>query len=384
MWSMQGIKHEWDHYKANVEWAAAKGFDFLRPLTEVAWEGTRNLDPTKPEWSDWHEVLRKHIDFAYDSGLRCGITLRGKGTSVDPQWLAREVAGIIADGRIHKVLCCEMENEFWNGGDPLQQLVDMARTIAQIIPNLLGLSAPEDNAASAKLVKDAAIQAALDIFFRHTARSGADFGWRDVRQAYDFHEDVPLVGADWEGPGPGSSGSQNTSPLQLAMKRILAAMNGAPVFILHTGTGVYGDGKPGGTGPRPPNFWEIDNIDAIVSAVRGVDPLLPLDLPNWRSDNSVGWPFQPHAFWEGNTGEGVNKAFAAQAGDGRVMQAPLGVRGHVVMTANFAMRDVTVYDPLTLQPVFGIEGRSFAQGEAFELPGGAMGAELGFVIHGQR
>jgi hypothetical protein len=382
MWSLQGAHNEWDRYKANVDYMAGKGFDFKRPLTEVAWNEPLRLDPQNQSW--WHDTLRQDIDYAHSVGVRSGITLRGKGTDVDHLWLAREVAGIIADGRTDKVLCCEMENEYWNGGDPLDELVAMAREMAARIPNLLALSAPADDPASTQTVRDAALKAAVALFVRHTERSTADYGWRDVRQAYDFHEDAPMVAADWEGPGPSASGSSNSSPLQLALKRILAAMNGAPIWVLHTGTGVYGDGKPGSTGPRPPNFWEIENIDAIIAAVRGVDPLLPLDLPNWRSDNSVGWPFQPHAFWEGNTGEGVNKAPSAQAPDGRVMQVALGVRNHVRLTANYAIRDVTVRDPLTLAVVAGIENRSFGQGESVDLPGGGQDAMVGYVIHGRR
>lgn len=391
MWSLQGVKYEWEHYTANVTWAAAKGFDFTRPLTEVAWEGTRRIDPTQPEWSDWHEVLRRHIDFAYNCGVRSGITLRGKGTTVDPLWLAREVAGVIADGRTHKVLCCEMENEYWNGGDPLDELVAMAQEIHPRIPTLLSLSAPANEEAAVAEVTAAAQYAGVAIFNRHTERADGDYGWRNVRQAWDFHNDRAFVAADWEGPGPGSSGAEMTQPLQIAMKRAIAAMCGAPIFILHTGTGVYGDGKPSSSGvPRPPNFWEIANIDAIVAALRGLDVLLPAGLPNWTTANTQ-WvppnpvaPFQPHDHWEGDHGDGVNKAYAALAPDGRVIQMPCGVRGHAKMTASYPLREVTVYDPLTRLAVPGFEGRSFNQGESMDLPGGGLEAMVAYIIHGRR
>lgn len=398
MWSNQGIKYEWDHYKANVEWAAAKGFDFKRPLEEVDWAGNRNIDPTKPEWRDWHDIVRKDLDFSYECGLRNGITIRGKGTSVDHMWLAREVGRIIADGRTHNVLICEMENEYSNGGDPLHELIAMAQQLSKIIPNMLALSTPGSE-AEAERIKSESLRIAIKVMIRHTDRSGSDHGWRDVRQPYDFHNDGPLIGADWEGPGPGCSGSTNSNPLQLAMKRAVAAMCGAPIFVLHTGTGVYGDGKPGPQGQfRPPNFWEIPGIDAICEAVRGIDPLLPEGLPNWQVANTQ-WrpplpvaPFQPHHHWEGdnqfdnkgNVNDGVNKAYAALAPDGRVIQMPCGVRGHALMTASYPLRDVTVFDPIALTPVPGFENRSFSTGESMDLPGGGLDAMVAYVIHGRR
>ena len=390
MWSDQGIKYHPDHYRQNLEWAAAHGIDFKRPLEEVNWSGELRIDQTRPEWADWRDIFARDLDQSYDLGLRNGITLSGKGTAVDREWLAREAGAVIADGRAHKVLIVEMQNEYSNGGDPLGVLVGMARTIGARIPNLLAYSTP-GNAAEADEIKRTAAANGIRVMIRHTERNPADYGWRDVRQPWDFHEDHGLVGADWEGPGPGSSGSTNTNPLQLAMKRALAAACGAPIFVLHTGTGVYGDGQPSSSGvPRPANFWEIENIEAIVSAVRGIVALLPDGLPNWQAANT-GWvppnpvaPFQPDQYWEGDHGRGVNKAYAALAPDGRIFQAPCGVRDFVRLSASYPLRDVTIYDPITLRPFDGIEGRTFAQGEAIELPGGGLEANFAYIIHGRR
>ena len=396
MWSMQGI--QWDpddHWQNNIDWAVEKRFDFVRPLTEVKWDGNRLLDPQKQAW--WPDVLRRMMDLCYAAGMRLGVTLRGKGTDVDHLWLAREVARAIADGRTHNVLACEMENEYSNDGDPLEELMDMARIMSGLIPNMLALSTP-GNAEEAARIKQACLDLALEMFILHTERSPADHGWRDVRQSYDFNNFRPLVGADWEGPGPGSSGSTLTSPLHLAMKRFIAIMCGSPIFILHCGTGVFGDGNPGGTGPRPANFWEIDNIDAICAAVRNIDALLPEGVSNWTVANTQ-WqppnpvaPFQPHHHWEGDAenddkgrrNNGINKAYSALAPDGRVVQAPCGVREHVLMTASYPLREVTVYDPLSLQPVPGFVDRSFNAGESMDLPGGGWDAQVAYIIHGRR
>ena len=399
MWSLQGARNEPDRYRQNLEWLAAHGFDFKRPLYEVAWAPPLDINPAT--FPDHLGAVARDLDLSWSLGLRSGVTLSGKGTGYDLERLARDVGGVIADGRAAKVLIVEMQNEFRNDGDPLEVLERMARAIRPTITNPIGLSTP----ASGDDVP--LLRAALDriggslAFIRHTERGGdADHGCRDARQDWDFHEDRPYIGADWEGPGPGSSGAVQNRPIILAMKRAIGIMCGAPIFVLHTGTGVYGDGKPSSSGePRPPNFWEIPNIDAIVSAIRGVVELLPAGLPNWQQANTQ-WqppnpvaPFQPHHHWEGdgavddkgNRNDGVNKAYSALAGDGRVIQMPLGVRESVRLAASYPLRDVTVYDPIALRPVPGYEGLTFGAGQVLELPGGPwQDPTVSYIIHGHR
>lgn len=396
MWAMQGWKYELDHFKANAEWAAGKGLDYLRILTEVAWEGNRRIDPTQAEWSDWGTVLRSVIDHVYDTlGIRVEITLSGKGTSTDLKWLAQQVGGVVAEGRQHKIMDLEPQNEYTVGGSDISQLVRMADVLKRTTPNLVALSSPGDAAA----LKAEALKLGIQGMTWHSDRGDGDHKWRQVRQPYDFKDYGPLVLFNNEPPGPASSVATNTSPLQLAMMRAVGVICGGAGFVLHTGTGVYGDGKSHPTaGPRPANFWEIDNIDAIVSAVRGIDALLPEGVENWRVANTQ-WqppnpvaPFQPHHHWEGDAAtdnegkknDGVNKAYSALAPDGRVIQLPCGVRGHVVLTASYPLRDVTVFDPISLQPLDGFSGRSFAQGESMDLPGGGTDAMVAYVIHGRR
>ena len=395
MWSLQGARNEPDRYRANLEWAAAHGFDYKRPLYEVAWAPPLEINPAT--FPDHLGAIARDLDLSWSLGLRSGITLSGKGTGYDLPRLARDVGGVIADGREAAVLLVEMQNEYDNGGDPLSTLEAMAREIDPQIRNLIGLSrlsggaTQEETDRKFQEMRAAYRRVGALAFIRHTERGNGDHGWRDVRQAWDFHNDTGFVGADWEGPGPGSSGSVLTDPLRLAMKRAIAIMCGAPIFTLHTGTGVYGNGAPSSSGaPRPPNFWEIDNIDRIVEAVRSVAALLPAGLPNWQQANTQ-WvppnpvaPFQPHNHWEGDTGDGVNKAYSALAPDGRVIQMPCGVRGRVRLTASYRLTGVTVFDPLTLAPLPDFSDRSVGQGEVLELPGGGTSADVAYIIHGRR
>lgn len=392
--SMQYVHEQWDRYEANVEYMAGKGFDFKRPLTEVAWPVVNGfdmrLDPPNQSW--WADTLRKDIDYAFSVGIRSGITVSGKGTGTDLRWLAREVGKVVADGRTDKTLCVEMQNEYSNGGDPLSVLEAMARELQPLIPNLLGLSCPGSEAEAVQ-IKDALKRLDLSIYIRHLERnSRGDFGWRDVRQGYDHHNDVPFVGANWEPTGPGSSVSQNTNPLQLAMLRAVSILCGAPIFVFHSGTGV---GLPNPAIARETNFWEIPNIDAILDAIRDVATLIPQGVPNWTVANTQ-WvsplpvaPFQPHHHWEGDHGDGVNKAYSAIDGpEGQFVQMPTGVRGHALMTASYALRDVTVWQ-LTLDGGRMVmqqfaEGRSFAKGEQMDLPGGGLDAMFAYIINGRR
>jgi hypothetical protein len=391
-WSMQGLKYEADRFRSNAQWVASRGFDFIRILAEVAWEGNRRIDPTQPEWSDWAQVLSSVIDYVYDElGMRVQITIRGKGTATDHMWLARQVGSIVSSGRAHKIMLIEMENEYTAvAGDPLEELSAMAAHLRSATPNLLALSTPGDE-AEAKAIKAEALRLGLGGFTYHIDRGTGDSKWRQVRQGYDMKEWAPLVASSNEPPGPASSVATNENPLQLAMMRAVGVICGGACFVFHTGSGVFGDGKSHpSAGPRPANFWEIADIDAMVSAVRGIDKLLPEGVENWSVANTQ-WqppnpvaPFQPHNHWEGDDGDGVNKAYSALAPDGRFIQLPCGVRGHATMRASYAVREVTVFDPISLQPVDGLEGRSFAAGESFELAGGGHDAMKAYVILGRR
>jgi hypothetical protein len=386
-WAMQDFKGNRPHYDANADWIAVNGFDYVRILCEVGWSG-REIDPTQPQWADWGDVLRGVIDDLWRRGVRVELTISGKGTSTYYPQLARDVGAIVADGRHEAVLHLEMQNEYVVGGSDLSELASMAVEVQARTPNLVALSTPVDE-ADAERVKAEAQRIGIGGFTLHTDRGQGDYGWRMVRQSYDLKNSAPLWASSNEPPGPGSSVNVLTNPLQLAMMRAVGVMCGGSAFVLHTGTGVFGDGKPHPTaGPRPANFWEIDHIDAIVDALRGVDALLPEGCENWQVANTQ-WqapnpvaPFQPHHHWEGDSGDGVNKAYSALAPDGRWIQMPCGVRGHAVMTASYSLWDVVVYDPLTHAIVYG--PFDIGKGYAFDLPGGGLEANVAYVIHGRR
>jgi hypothetical protein len=385
---MQGWKHERDRMKELARWLAGKGFDYVRMLCLVNWPNGREIDPSQPQWGDYDQILREVVDFLYDEcGMRVELTIDGKGTGNDLNHIAARVADIIRDGRLHKVVNFEMVNEYDVGaGVDIPRMVSMAHEVRARVPNLIALSSPgswEDLLAE--------FRPPVNAFTVHIDRTPRDLKWRQVRQGYDFKNVGGWVSGN-EPPGPGSSVATNDNPLQLAMMRALGVMCGGSAYVLHTGTGVFGDGvgHPVG-GPRPPNFWEIDNIDAITSALRGIDALLPPGVENWRVANT-GWtppnpvaPFQPHAYWEGpdQHSEGVNKAYSALSPDGRVIQMPIGVCKHVTLRASYPLAEIRVFDPLTLQPIPGFDNISVNQGQEFTLPG-RDDTMVAYVIHARR
>jgi hypothetical protein len=394
-WAMQGWKHERERFKKNAEWAALKRFDYFRILTEVGWAG-REIDPSSPAWSDWGTVLRELLDYLYRGcGLRAELTLIGKGTKTDPMWLTREVCTILGENRQHMVMNIECANEYTEaGGFPLDTMKRMARVLRADTSNIIALSSPGnwgDLMVSAREV-------GINGFTFHPDRGDGDHKWRQVRQLYDMKNAKPFVTFDNEPAGPASSVKTQTHPLQLAMTRAVGVMCGGAGYVFHTGTGVFGDGRAHQTaGARPPNFWEIDNIDALIEAVRGVGTLLPEGVENWTVANTQ-WsapnpvaPFQPHHHWEGDEerdkdgllNNGVNKAYAALAPDGRVIQMPCGVRDHVDLRASYPLHDVVVYDPISLQPKLGLP-TSFNTNDVLTLPGGGQDAMVAYIIHGRR
>ena len=278
-----------------------------------------------------------------------------------------------------------MANEYDVGRGPsIEQMFSMARHVRARVPNLIALSSPGSWESLEEAVSDP-----VNAFTVHIDRGSSDAKWRQVRQGYDFKNVKCWVSGN-EPPGPASSVATNDNPLQLAMMRAVGVMCGGSAYVLHTGTGVFGNGVPHpSAGPRPPNFWEIPNFDAICSALRNIDPLLPEGVENWRVANTQ-WrppnpvaPFQPHEHWEGLRGSGVNKAYSALCDDGRVIQMPCGVLHHAEMTASYNLAEVTVYDPLSLQPWSGCVNRSFRQGEKMDLPG-AADSMVAYIIHGRR
>ena len=74
----------------------------------------------------------------------------------------------------------------------------------------------------------------------------------------------------------------------------------------------------------------------------------------------------------------MNKAYSALAPDGRVIQMPCGVRGHATMKASYSLKDIVIYNPLTLQALSGFP-TFLSQGQTFDLPVGGQDAMVAYI-----
>jgi hypothetical protein len=369
-WALYGWKYERERILAHLKWMATKRFDYLRILGECDWAG-RSWGPT---WSDYDQMLQEYVDVAYDHGLRTEVTLVG-GRQFDedtgqrrfiPSTFAKRVSDAL-DGREHKIMLFECANE-WARLDKvgMEDLKRMGTVMSMTSPNITSLSCPTgDRESSDSGYEDMVLatkSAGCHGYTIHPRRSSHDHGWSHVRQGYDF-KDFP--GATWnnEPEGPQSSVVSMTDPLQLACTRLLGIICGGAGYVLHVGQGVTGLADPNHN--RPNNMWEVNNIDAIMSAVRRCDALLPEGVENWKCVNNGRGdhplPLPPvTGFWESGAHDrapAVNKNYAAITGD-QFVEIVTGVKsaeavGPVLIGTARRRMQVEAFDPLTLQSVVG-------------------------------
>ena len=379
-WALYGWKFERDRVLAHLEWIATKGFDYLRILGEVDWEG-RSIDPN---WPDYVDILTGFVDAAYDQfGLRSEVTIIGGlqfdvttgERRFDPTELAGRVASALA-GRAHKVMLYEMANEWDNGwaGYAEKVSIDDMMVMAQIVdsrtPNLVSLSCPA--ADDYESMKDATKTCGASSFTPHIRRSDHDNGWSHVRQGYDF-KDFDRVTWNNEPEGPQSSVESMDNPLQLACCRALGIICGGAGYVLHVAQGVTG--KADAAHGRPENMWEVPNIDVIMAVVRNVIHLIPDGIENWKCVNNGRddhpLPVPDDYFWEGDhPGPALNKNYAAIS-DNEFVVMLIGVKSGGdtgPVSAGTARRacHVDAYDPVT-----GLVTTSadLAAGQSWTVPG---------------
>jgi hypothetical protein len=385
-WGLWGWKHDRDRCAQNLEWLAQKGFHYVRTLCEVGgapWSD-RTVDPN---WLDYQAVLAGYLDACYARGLRTELTLIGGGTGFDPIRLVEKVIEV-GNARPHTIMHYEVANEFDVGPKIDTGTMQRAgRRLRDATPNLVALSSVRGGFPDPTRALMEAGNASM--FSVHTDRDvkQPEGTWRQVRQAWDLNG-LRWPGTHNEGPGPGSSVATNTSPIELAMMRAVAALAGVGMFVLHNASGIYGKNTshPVG-GARPANVWEMHNIDAIADAVIAIGDDLPPLLPNWQKVNNHWQPpnpvhplqADPNAHWPDGADHGVTKNYGAQA-DGEFVTLPMGVKGHVDMTARRAC-SIEVINPIT-----GDSARhDLAAGELIRLDGSPAREypQVAYVVRGR-
>lgn len=300
---------------------------------------------------------------------------------IDPMFATDRCAEVVA-GREHKIILAEAVNEHYAGGAIAH--IALIRLMADRLSQtgVLVASSAVDPPTDANV--RAITEGVASVASVHLDRGFGDHDWRFVRQPWDVRTYLYATIQN-EPKGPGSSVSACNDPLRLAMNRVVGIICGAGAYVLHNGAGVFGVEHTHSSGVhRTANLWEMPGIDAVMTAVRGIDRLLPEGIENWQHANT-GWtpPNPVHPFdipWagDGGTRPGVDKAYCALGPDGRFVFAPCGVKDFADMTAK-ADCEIKVSHPITHDTV--LEGTVVA-GETVRLAG-APDQSAAYVVVGR-
>ncbi len=337
-WALRGWKFEQPRLKQNLEFLANHHYDYVRILGEVSWVGNE-IDP---DWSDYQKNLGEFLDFAYDRyGLRSEITLIGGGHEAQAMALAEKITSVVKSGREHKILDFEVANESYGRHITIDEMRKIGRYLRQNFPkHLVAISSGEGTNSYMTPTTDWRTDF-VNVFMQlgsanlatiHMDRGFGDFGWRAIRQPWDW-KDFPFPVSHNEPIGPRSSVAEEVDPVRLAMLRAVGIINGVSAFVLHNGSGVTGQIDLSRN--RPANLWEVPGIDGIMKAVRDVDTLLPPRAGEGNHWNN-GWPgapFNVDGFWASGSDHGVNRNYTASTSDGWISTAS-GVKDYVVFTAS--------------------------------------------------
>jgi hypothetical protein len=343
MWAPRGWKFERERYQQNI--LSLEGFDFQRILGEVGWDGN---DIQPDQWSDYDAIMAELIDWSYDeAGKRTMLTVIGGGTSTNYERLMHRVVDVVS-ARPEKVLLVEVCNE-WDGKISEPDLMRYGQILRAGLPNhLVACSTPSEEVKLERLKKwvaGGAANAGNAHFDR--ADNTVEGKWKHVRKPWESRGPSFSAG-HLEPGGPRSSVAEFTEPMHLVLSRLVGIICGYRAYVLHNGAGVRGQVDPAHN--RPANIFEVPDIAETQRIVRALDGLIPPSAGAGLATRAgfAEHPFVADAFWAGPDGSdhGVVRDYANVRGDGFV-QALLGIKGYVTMTAAAGSYNLAVIDPIT-------------------------------------
>lgn len=383
----------------NLALLAAKGFNYVRILSMVSWDGleiapvtfTNRLERVVPAWPDYWQHFRDLLELADQHGLRVEVTIFADAQHVMPSTEVRRahLDGILANvaGREHQVLHLEVANEAWQNGFPGTQGVADLRAFAQYLadrtPLLVAITSNDDTSDQGitSLYRGSAADLATVHFSRDTRTP--EGGWLPVRDSYRAGRlpGVPPVTSN-EPIGPGSSVAAENDPIKLCSAATFAYLANLPGYVFHSRAGIYGYEKC-----CPPGGDELRFEDtAGINAFQHLRPLLPPNLASWTRNDGIepGAPFtvfcndQPNRYWPdvNRPTNGCVRNIGSTNGN-QFVTLPMGIlAGGLTLEARRAVQ-FEVLDPLTGAVVTNL---TLDAGKAFTLPQGP-GA---YIIKGRR
>lgn len=294
MCAMGKCKFYRDRYEDDLAFLAANGFNYIRILSMVGWEGREIIPPNyvpdsgKQPWSDYWQQFRDCIDLAYKYGLRTQITIFGDGQGMPSDADRRAHINTMLSnlvGREHKIMFIEVANEYWQNGFPDPGGVGTIRTYMQYLKDRMiannqrspyGTTIPVSGSATFGNTNDKLVEmysgSAADVATEHFTRDRAEDSWLPVRDCWRVEDapGVPPVVSN-EPIGPGASVNSETSPIRLISAACYAWTAKLPAYCFHSHAGVYGG----------LHLWDA----AAASDFVHLKDILPPDLASWTRND---------------------------------------------------------------------------------------------------
>jgi hypothetical protein len=143
--ALRDAKYDRPRLNHNLALLASKGFNYVRVLSMVSWDGleiapvtfTNRFGREVPVWPDYWQQFRDLIDLVGQHGLRVEVTIFADAQRVMPDREVRlaHLDGILANiaGREDHVLLLEVANEAWQNGFPGTQGAEDLRALTKYL-----------------------------------------------------------------------------------------------------------------------------------------------------------------------------------------------------------------------------------------------------------
>ena len=377
--ALRHAKYDRARLTSNLAFLASKGFNYVRVLSMVNWDGleiapvtfTNSAGHRVQAWPDYWQQFRDLLDLVAQHGLRVEVTIFADAQHVMPGHSIRlaHLDGILANiaGRELQLLHLEVANEAWQNGFPGTQGIADLRAFTQYLADRtdvpVAITSNDDTSDQGiiSLYRGSAADLATVHFSRDTRI--AEGGWLPVRDCYRAGRlpGVPPVSSN-EPIGPGSSVSSESDPIKLCSAAVFAYLANLPAYVFHSSAGVYGRER----------FEDTPGIDAF----QFLRQILPGDLASWVRNDGLepAAPFtvfcngQPDRYWPDVSGatNGCHRNIGSAKGD-QFVCLPMGILGGGVgLQAQRPLR-FEVFNPLTGAVVSNL---SLSAGNRFTLPQG--------------